>query len=668
MDESSGVSIADPQVEATSDPAETYWAKQPVEELLGTLEDKTKKYVKAIKSGVYWNRVLRSLSYNHGLYYDGSASSIALDVKQTGEQGEFLGVAANHFRNLLQHLHSMVTRDKLALTCRAVNTDNKSIERAKMGRGLVDYYQREKGMSKKLRLTCEYALNFGHAFFVALWDQAKKTWDDDENTTSGDISFYSLPPSDVAYDLAYTDFTDSPWIAFKSNVNRFDLAMTYPEHGEDILNSQEPEELRLKVYDSMRAIDPVKGDTIPLWRFFHKKTPAIPTGRYCEWVPGTYLKDEVLLYREPPIRRMAAGEWLLSSFGMSPAFDLQGLQEMFNVCLSAISSAVAAFGVQNVWAPPGNEKIVSILMKNGLRVLVCPQKPEGLNTLAVPSELWKFLDVLIAQMERISGVNSVVRGDPDPSLKSGEALKVIEARAYQFSGPLQESYNTLNEEAGTDLIRILQDFAEGTRTVNILGRSNRSYQKTFEPDDLESIDRVVVELTNPLAKGTAGKLSMAQDLMKLGELRTKEQYIEVLQTGNMDVLFEADNAQFNLIREENEALGEGKVIPEPAPTDNHLLHMKEHAGANLGTIENRAGPIRINTEAHLQLHMQMLLNPTIQQIQIALGYQVPAAFLVPPGMPAMPQAGGPQPGQGPQEAPGQVVNMPKMNGPEKQAG
>ena len=42
--------------------------------------------------------------------------------------------------------------------------------------------------------------------------------------------------------------------------------------------------------------------------------------------------------------------------------------------------------------------------------------------------------------ETVSGVNSVVRGNPEKSIKSGAALATIQAQAIQFMNGLQQSY------------------------------------------------------------------------------------------------------------------------------------------------------------------------------------------------------------------------------------
>jgi hypothetical protein len=192
---------------------------------------------------------------------------------------------------------------------------------------------------------------------------------------------------------------------------------------------------------------------------------------------------------------------------------------------------------------------------------------------------------------------------------------------------------------GTARLRLLRDFAQHERIVTIIGKHNRIYQKHFTGDDLELIDRVAVEVTNPIMNTVSGKLQFAEMLVKTGFIKTPEAILEVFETGNVEQMTQSDTAQFSAIAEENEMLLDGMEIMSPIPEDNHVLHLKEHASL-FGTRETRADPnLRKSYMAHVMEHLTMLVgNPMVGTLQTVMGYQA-----LPLGGGMAPPAAGPGP-------------------------
>jgi hypothetical protein len=127
-------------------------------------------------------------------------------------------------------------------------------------------------------------------------------------------------------------------------------------------------------------------------------------------------------------------------------------------------------------------------------------------------------------METISGVNSVARGDPGNNLHSGAALALVQAQAVQFASSLQQSYVRLVENVGTSLIKILQRYAKEPRIAAIAGKANKANMREFSSEDLTGINRVIVEIANPLSKTTAGRLEIANQLLQMQMIKNPDQY------------------------------------------------------------------------------------------------------------------------------------------------
>jgi hypothetical protein len=138
----------------------------------------------------------------------------------------------------------------------------------------------------------------------------------------------------------------------------------------------------------------------------------------------------------------------------------------------------------------------------------------------------------------------------------------------------------------------------------LAGKSNRSRLLQFKGDDLSNISRVTVEMGNPLSRTVAGKMQIAQDLLAAQLIKDPEQYITVATTGRLEPLVECDMSQLQLIKAENEELGEGR--PQSAlATDDHRLHIREHSVV-LASPEARQDPnVVANTLAHIQEHINL---------------------------------------------------------------
>ena len=133
----------------------------------------------------------------------------------------------------------------------------------------------------------------------------------------------------------------------------------------------------------------------------------------------------------------------------------------------------------------------------------------------------------------------------------------------------------------------------------------------------------------------------------MGRIQNPEEYLNVIETGQLDPLVEADRAQLDLVRSENESLMDGQPVPGALLTDNHVLHIREHS-AQLNSSEVRfEQAIAQNVLAHVMEHLQHIMQPHVMQLQAILGFQLPPLGAgPPPGAPTGSSPGGPPPGGG----------------------
>jgi hypothetical protein len=570
----------------------------------------------------------------------------------------------------------MVTGVRPAFQCRAINTDRKSLIQAKLGNGLLDYYMREMRLEEILKDAVQYAIVLGSGYVKLEWNSTKgkiydyvepdpssivdqdedgNPLDEDGNILNpmpmyeGDIGFSLVSPYDIIFDSTKEYYDKNDWVVCRSPINRFDLAAKYPELSK-----------KIKAIDTVDKSQGSRGtgpysklnetDDIFVKEFYHKRTEAMPEGRYMLYVNDEIiLEDAPLPYRELPIYRITPSSIMGTPYGYTDMFDLLPLQEMLNSMYSTAATNINAFGVQSIMAPRGCD-IEPEQVGDGMQFMYYNKefgKPEPMQLTATSPEVYQMMQLLEKNMETLSGVNSVARGNPEQSLRSGNALALVQSQALQFVSGLQQSYVRLLEDVGTGTINLLKDFADSPRIVAIAGMNNTTEMKTFKSDDIKSINRVIVDSGNALMQTTAGRAQIAENLLQMGLIDNVDKYLMLLSTGNLDYLTDGKIDNLSLIKAENESMVRGET-QQAIWSERHSMHIKEHMEV-LNDPELKRDPQLVQIVLdHVQEHANLLR--TTDPVLLQFIGETPIA----PPMP--PQGGGDQGGdqgggQGPASAP-----------------
>ena len=579
-------------------------------------------------------------------------------LQTAGEQNEFTKAFVNHYRSLLQHKASITIKDRPAYEPVATNTDHRSQQQTILAKGLLEYYSKEKGLETKLKRAVEFSLRYGEAFVRAIWDAgAGETYAIDpasgKSVAEGDIEYEALAPIDVIRDTSVDDCDSNDWYIVRTFKNKFDLIAQYAtldetEEEVDDEIAQEIEKLRTQIL-TMPTKDQVsrdgltisdsgqETDLVPVYEFYHRKTPAVPNGRVTTFLDAeTILIDGDLPYRKIPIHPLFASEIDGTPFGYTVGFDILPLQEAVDGLHSAVITNQKTFAVQLVALPRGSG-ISEATIGEGLSVLFYEPAnvpggglPQAVNLTATPQEVFNYIKELESLMEVLSGINQVTRGTPPPSLKSGASLALVQSMAIDFASDFQNSYVRLLESVGTASIDLLKTYAKTERVATIVGKNNQTMLASFVGADMENVNRVTVTVGNPLATTTAGKLAILEQLMQAGLITTHEQYLEVLQTGKLAAATEGETAELLLIRSENEMLSDGATEVIAVATDAHSLHIKEHKSVLASPDARMDGNIVASTLAHIQEHINLLSSTDPNLLQM-MGQQSLAQPLAPPG-------------------------------------
>lgn len=602
----------------------TYFAAKEPNERASILLSRSNNWFNQLYTNGYLDKLKMTWAAYHGNYYADFNDSHAISFG--GEQGELVNLAVNHVRNLAQWMKNIITAARPTMMARSINTDSRSIIQTKLANGLLEYYMREKNLEESFVSAAEYAIVMGSGYIKLEWNPLLgEVYDIDEQTGTeireGDLEYYVLSPYDVCFDINRED-NRHDWVLCRSFKNRYDIIANYPEYENEILGLRSKAQLQTFYIDSLYSDDT---DLIPVYEFYHRRSESMPDGNYMLFLSESIiLSDGPMPYRDLPVYRISPAYILGTPLSYSPLFDILPIQDAVNSLYSTILSNQSAFGVQSIVVPTGSNVSVSEL-SSGMNIIEANEQNGAirpLNLTQTPKEIFEFLKMLEAAMETISGINSVARGNPEPSLKSGTALALMQSNALSFMSSLQHSYIRLIENVGTGIINILKDHASTPRLVAIVGEKNRTNINKFTGEDLLSINRVVVDVGNPLAKTTAGRVQMAEQMLQMGLIKTPQDYFSVINTGNLDVMTEDTQSSLDVIREENERIILGKAV-SAIFTDDHNLHLLKHQ-AVLNDQSLRFDPDVLNRAlTHIQEHIGLLrtTDPALLQIwgQQALG-------------------------------------------------
>ncbi len=634
---------------------DVYWASVPSDEIADNIMDKVNKYYEYVQITGRMGLWKRSYAY----YY--RALQTGARLNPVGEQGELTAICINDFRNLLLHIETIITQQKAAFQAKATNTDVESMAQCELADALLAYYMSEKRLERNFVQAVKESLIFSEGFVRVEWDaNGGEVYGQTETGATiyeGDLKYTNYNPFDVIRDCARTTAAQNPWEILRDFQNKFDLVAKFPDLKEKILNDS-IDSLKLAASSSVNIWAFEESDNVPVYTLIHAPTPALPNGRYTTCLEnGTVMQDGPIPYTRTHVYRITPDEQVGTIFGFSTAFDLLPLQEASDILHSTVITNQSTMGVQNILVPKGHDLSISQLA-GGMNMIECDMKmgePKALQLTATAPEIFNYIQIIAQKAETVSGIDALTRGNANDAIKagmSGSALALIQSMSIQFNSGLQRSYVRLAEDVGTGSINILKQFASVPRVAEIVGKSKRPLMKEFTGQDLSGVNRVTIDLGNPMTNTVAGKTNMADLFLERGMIENPDQYIQVISTGRLEPVIEGKQAQLLLIKGENEQLAQG-VAQRVLATDNHQKHILEHTVilSNPEIRQDPNSPIVVVTLEHIQEHLNMANDPNVQRMMMILHQEaippmpIPGMGLAPmmgqepqqPSQPSMPQ-------------------------------
>ncbi len=606
-----------------------YWAAKPPAEMLKEATKRIDLWFNYIQteSGdlALWRSSLME-------YYAGETSGGQIGV--AGEQEELTTIKVNHAHNIGEHVITAVAGQAPAFVPQAQNNDHEATSQTDIARVILEAAVSQKGLGDVFVQTTRRAWVLKEGYATAEWDERMGepyAGIGDQLVKTGDVRLRTYTPENVIRDHARDNGGAHEWWILRRWENRYAvIARAKAQAGGDQVKAQAWEDHLLSLPSKAEETNNrptltdwarrgpgatkhqlTESDEIAVYEFRHAKNDALPQGRRTTFVSAeVWLEDGALPFRDPYVFRMVPEERIGEEGGYTPHFDLMAPQQGVNAAYSSVLSGLAALGHPVIHAQANaNVEVEQLkpftLVKAQGELKAVSLLPEG--ALKPHAE---FADRLVAQMEIVSGVNSVRRGNAASlgASSSGAKLALIDAKFYESIVGLQRSFKDFASAVATAIVQLYQDFAKVEQTVSVAGKDKRVAAKTFTGEGIRKVLRVDIEMGDPLSRTASGRLEIAQMMLTaVGSdgrpmIKTPEQLIQVVRTGRLDPMIQGQGSELDNIKAENELLGDGK----PALTfiyDNHPLHIQEHY-AVMASPEARTNEVVMNAVlAHIAEHL-----------------------------------------------------------------
>ncbi len=607
----------------------------------------------------------------YGAYLGRTGENKTIGLQKMGASGEFIGLHINNLRSTIRSILGIILSNPPNFDIIATNADSASTQLASLCKNLIDYYMSHSRINLKQKLfdSVEMAYITGSGYVLVEWDaEAKSGSAKTDDMFDGDVTITCPSPFDVCFDPYIDSWEDLEWVIVRQWHSKISLARRFPEFASEI-ESLDTKDSAVNFSSSgsssfMSEYHSSKGSLnqqVATFKLFHRAVPELSEGRYI-WTlnNGTVLYEGSLPYDRVPLERFIVDKIPGTPFGRTPLEDMLPIQESLDLLNSTIITNQYATGLQIIACEEGTD-LSPTTLGAGIALVKFPsgsQPPKGINLTATNPEVFQYLQKLEQEMNQIVGVSEVSRGQNTGNLSSGSALALASSMSAQNQGPVLQGYNDFCARTATLVLKIIRTFAVNQRTLAIIGE-NKSSQVLFNQDDLKEFDRIHVTQGNPLTATMAGRLQVAQQLVSNNLITNPKQFIDVLVSGNLDLMTDPVSEEDNYIIRENELMRDGEEVILLI-LDNHNAHIDVHR--RMLNDQRFRTP---NTDETTSKILQLVMSHIKEHMNLLNGPQ-PGAPAPPPGPGgppgAPPGAGGPPPGHnGP--PPGPPGAPPPAEGP-----
>jgi hypothetical protein len=661
-----------PDVAASPIVNDTYWAARDE-------KDFAREYFARLglqtQGGAYgYIGRLQLLAHRH--YFGALPSGYVNDMPSSaeagreGDQGNNVTLRVNWVRAAARTRLQVVTAPKLAFECQATTTDAASLTDASRGSQILEYMWKSGPFEAAALNAAEGANIYAEEFVFTRWEdndgeayaatpampaRAAQPATEDQPQDDGSIvpGQPALPAMeaqdarvlykgrmvvcnvaswDVMRDTSAKNFEDSDWLSARVSENRFDLIARFPKFKKEILAAAAPPLPTQMGVAGLSLTTTTNTDKVLVHYFFHKRRPALPKGLQAILLDAqTVLAFDNLedCYADPnplPLHRFYDSNLKGTPFAYANFWEAMASQDLVTDIQQALATNIVTFGRQMISAETGTD-LAPDQIGNGPVVLYRPkgsvQEVKAVQLYAPNAEMFKHLDRLRSDIRQTLGLNDLNFGEAPTGAPNAQAWALLSSASVTANSEFQEHNVAGARSMSRSMLAIFKEKATWPQKVAVIGKHGPSLatQDAFDKSDFTGISDVNVTIANALSQTAAGRVTIAQDMLKQGWVTVPEQYEAVLETGKLQPLTQVLRDELIYIASENEQLLQGEQV-QAMITDSHQMHIREHKGVTFNAAARNNPNVIQAANAHIQQHLQLMLT-TDPRVLGALGQASP---------------------------------------------
>lgn len=654
--------------------------------------DAIQRYQKTLKGSDIYSRWVRAHRCYHA-FADGNSGDGSF-LGRRGSKGQRAVTRNSRTATDARHAIGIISQAVPSLEGLPVNSAPETLAQVRLVKRLFDYYMERRQLGREYYNAAVGSFRFGIHWIFFDWDpfageplpapesapqlQDQPAPDPEEQgfkrDTTGDIVYRARSPLQTVLDLQQTGAHD--WQIVADPINRWELAARYPNQAEEIKKLPSLAQSDAAAWGSDFALSSTTAargtdsDLVRVWTLYHRKCRAMPEGRMlCAAADDCWFFDGPLPYDEVPSVQIVAGDQIEGTpWFDSPMFHATGTQSAIDRAYGAWITNVLATGHQFVSVPDPDfsvselsDGVSAITTKPGVE----GSEPRGISMTAPQAENEKLIARLTSDVDSTFATNSVIRGEPDANIRSGNYAGLLVQQAISFQNPAQYSFQRAVEMGGNHLLAILKRFADRPLIAELAGPGGQWRQQAFSQKDISGIHRIYAKPGNPAERTSAFRRSQADFMLEHGLIATRTEYLAACSTSQPELLDEDEETQMIGVMQQREMLLSGQ-IPQALVTDDHPFFVQKFAALLASPdARNDQGLIQ-RVGAAISQHMQLEAEQT-PEMAAMLGKPPPAALGVAPPPPEPTQPSGTTPPT-PHAATRKAPPRPQLAAPEHTPG
>lgn len=415
------------------------------------------------------------------------------------------------------------------------------------------------------------------------------------------------------------------WRGVRARENKFELGELYQEHKQALQSMQfEHDEFTAHTlfgFDLSVSTE----DDIMVDHVYVAPCRLVPNGRYVGLAQDVVLWDEECPLDEIPIVDMCSARYMGAHFGYCENWDLIPTQEMRDQLCSDAASNFTKFGRPMIVADEGLQ-LDQRFVGRGHFIWTKPQGTEAPTAVEInpmPPGFMEFLEYLHRQDDDTTAQSSVSRGQPNKDVNSAQMAALYHNNTLEFRSGEQAALFHFRKTLANQYLNMTRRFADAPFLAEIAGQSERPFMKQFTVESLSGIKRVILEPVSPLSRSAAGRIAMAELLMKIEDPKMRAALQKGIETGQWGDFCKKERNSDLRVQWENEQLAQG--IPCRVLSSDHPW---EHIPGHLADIDARTEQLNGDPEAvnayleHVLEHLMQYqnINPNMARV---LGIPLP---------------------------------------------